>query len=128
MGLCGVHSSSHTSRPWGTIRPIRMLAACGHHFGPVGQHCPLFRYGKPEGAEERAEAIEGLKRFKEQAVALQASSDEQAIFRERGPEGWMVSQGYDKLLAPMYPDFSGNFKFFDRIVNLGLGLDTPAKS
>jgi len=104
-----------------------MLAACGHHFGPVGEHCPLFKYGNPEGAEARAEAIEGLKRFKEQAAALQSSPDEQAIFRERGPEGWMASKGYDRLLAPMYPDFSGNFKFFDRIVKLGPGLDTPCR-
>jgi len=99
-----------------------MLAACGHHFGPMGEHSPLGREG--------GEAIQGLKRFKEQAAALQASPDEQKRFHESGPEGWLASKGYDKLLATQtaareakgWDGLGKAFKFFDRIVQAGSSL------
>lgn len=82
-----------------------MLAACGHHFGPIGQCSPLGRELGP------------LQRFKEQAAALLASEAEQIRFDEAGPEGWLALQGYGDLLRSEVDEHVVEaFKFFQRII------------
>eukprot|EP00928_Gymnodinium_smaydae_P056790 TRINITY_DN40117_c0_g1_i1.p1 TRINITY_DN40117_c0_g1~~TRINITY_DN40117_c0_g1_i1.p1 ORF type:complete len:397 (+),score=44.25 TRINITY_DN40117_c0_g1_i1:164-1354(+) len=89
------------------------LAACGHHFGIVGEHSVFGRNLDPD-------AISGLKRFKEQAAALLASDAEQARFHESGPEGWFALQGYDKLIkAECSSGVVEAFRFFSRIIECG---------
>merc|ERR1712232_524911 len=89
------------------------LAACGHHFGIVGEHSV---FGRDDGPE----AISGLRRFKEQVAALLASDAEQTRFHESGPERWFASQGYDKLIkAKSSEGVIDAFRFFSRIVECG---------
>ena len=80
------------------------LAACGHHFGIIGQCSPFGRELGP------------LKRFKEQVAALLASEAEQTRFRESGPEGWFALQGYDQLINDEVGEgIVEAFKFFARV-------------
>jgi len=82
-----------------------MLAACGHHFGPIGQNTPFGRN------------LEPLKKFKDQAAALLVSDAEQARFKKEGPEGWLALQGYDELIkVEVGEGIIEAFKFFARIV------------
>ena len=84
------------------------LAACGHHFGIVGEHS-VFGRGP--------EAIPKVKDFKKLMSELQASDAEQTRFHELGPEGWFAMQGYAKLIKSESSEgVIDAFRFFSRIV------------
>ena len=85
------------------------LAACGHHFGIVGEHS-VFGRGP--------EAIPNIKDFKKLISELQASDAEQTRFHELGPEGWFTMQGYDKLIkSQSSEEVIDAFRFFSRIAD-----------
>ena len=84
------------------------LAACGHHFGIVGEHS-VFGRGP--------EAIPKVKEFKKLISELQASDAGQTRFHELGPEGWFAMLGYDKLIkSESSEEVIDAFRFFPRIV------------
>ena len=66
------------------------LGACGHHFGPCG--LPQL-WGD----------MEALARFRQHASELLRSESEQAMFHERGPEGWFAQRGYLQHLQHVHP-------------------------
>lgn len=66
------------------------LGACGHHFGP----CGLPQLGGD---------MEALARFRQHASELLRSESEQAMFHERGPEGWFAHRGYLQHLQHVHP-------------------------
>jgi hypothetical protein len=79
------------------------LGACGHHFGP----CGLPQLGGD---------MEALARFRQHASELLRSESEQAMFHERGPEGWFAQRGYVQHLQHVHPDNIAFFKFLGRIM------------
>jgi len=78
------------------------LAACYHHFGPVGICSEWYR------------DLEALANFKQHAAELIGSEAEQATFHQVGPEAWLAGIGCDQVCKE---HFFGYFQLFDRIVN-----------